>query len=75
MYLLIPKHERKSELSMIHLHPTMYLLILCVYVNNPHISNYLHPTMYLLIPYLHHLQQIPDSYLHPTMYLLIQSNI
>ena len=60
-----------SHRSVLHLHPTMYLLIHLLQPIQKHEQHYLHPTMYLLILNFHFIYHLYKVYLHPTMYLLI----
>ena len=57
--------------TLLYLHPTMYLLILCVRPLERQDYKHLHPTMYLLIPYPRFPKYNTAYHLHPTMYLLI----
>ena len=50
MYLLIPLAVSPLKTVNLHLHPTMYLLILNTSPFNSVMHVHLHPTMYLLIP-------------------------
>ena len=54
-----------------NLHPTMYLLILCLLCHKVEHIHYLHPTMYLLILIKFVVMLMLIIHLHPTMYLLI----
>ena len=55
----------------LHLHPTMYLLIRRAILTNNYIKGHLHPTMYLLILISVVVLLSGSLNLHPTMYLLI----
>ena len=59
--------------TLLYLHPTMYLLILCVRPLERQDYKHLHPTMYLLIPYPRFPKYNTAYHLHPTMYLLIHT--
>ena len=70
MYLLILFIGQIVHTLDLHLHPTMYLLILHRMPTFPSRLPHLHPTMYLLI-LIAAIAATAIPNLHPTMYLLI----